>query len=714
MSFAPMPIPVDSPTQSTLHVIPHVRLFAGPVLVTRTTGLSCEVHEAVVPFIELAFDYGGTLVRANDERLRLFRACTGHEGLESVSRDLAQEDCARHVLERLGAVDCTCVESMSAPDGCDAEYVVCVDGDAQAYCAFTERAVSQFRALGWTVDIDEEYPFRLVESEPAWYASLSRSAGHTRTDASRPKATSDEERGWFGLELGIVVDGVRVDLVPIVLELLEQVEGAGGLDALTSPSQTTFALPVSATKHLALPLDRLRSLLRVVAELYQGEGRRGLGFPEVRITALVALDEEFRRTGGAIAWAGETAVLERAQTSSKPKCAYAPPQGLRATLRPYQAEGVAFLQRLRDAGVGGILADEMGLGKTLQTIAYVLTEKVEGRLSAPALIVGPTTLVGNWTREIAKFAPELRVLVLHGHERHALFGRLAQVDVVVTTYPVLVRDEERWASERFSVIVLDEAQAIKNARSLARRALSRIESEQRICLTGTPVENNLGELWSIFDWLAPGLLGDELAFRRFWRHPIEQLADADRLAALRDVVAPYVLRRLKRDVARELPPKTELWLPVELGGKQRELYEALRAAAHAEVRRAIRSRGLAASAVTILDALTKLRQVCCDPRLVALNAARSVRESAKLEALMKLVREQLAGGHRILLFSQFTSMLALVGEELDAAGISYLFLTGATRDRQRVSTRSRQARRTSSSLASRREARASISPPQTP
>ena len=561
-------------------------------------------------------------------------------------------------------------------------------GRAGLLCFHRESGVPVSR-VGWTVDIDEEYPFRLVESEPAWYASLSRSAGHTRTDASRPKATSDEERGWFGLELGIVVDGVRVDLVPIVLELLEQVEGAGGLDALTSSSQTTFALPVSATKHLALPLDRLRSLLRVVAELYQGEGRRGLGFPEVRITALVALDEEFRRTGGAIAWAGETAVLERAQTSSKPKCAYAPPQGLRATLRPYQAEGVAFLQRLRDAGVGGILADEMGLGKTLQTIAYVLTEKVEGRLSAPALIVGPTTLVGNWTREIAKFAPELRVLVLHGHERHALFGRLAQVDVVVTTYPVLVRDEERWASERFSVIVLDEAQAIKNARSLARRALSRIESEQRICLTGTPVENNLGELWSFFDWLAPGLLGDELAFRRFWMHPSSSSRTRTDSPPCAMSSPPYVLRRLKRDVARELPPKTELWLPVELGGKQRELDEALRAAAHAEVRRAIRSRGLAASAVTILDALTKLRQVCCDPRLVALNAARSVRESAKLEALMKLVREQLAGGHRILLFSQFTSMLALVGEELDAAGISYPL---SDRCNARPSTRGRRVR----------------------
>ena len=651
---------------------------------TRMTGLSCDVKETVVPFIELAFDYGGTRVRASDERTRVFRARTEHGALESVPRDPVQEDRARHVLERLGAVDCTCVDSMSAPEGCDAEYVVSVDGDAQAYCAFTARALSQIRSLGWSVEVDPGYPFRLVEQEPAWYGSLSKAGRKPPADPSQVKPPSDDERNWFGLELGIVVDGVSIDLVPILVELLEQVEGSGGLDALTSSSQTTFAIPVSATRHLALPLDRLRSLLRVVAELYQGEGRRGLGFPEVRVPALVALDEEFRRAGGSIAWADGTGVLERIQNRKRPARAYESPRGLRATLRPYQADGVAFLQGLGDSGAGGILADEMGLGKTLQTIAYILTEKTEGRLHAPALIVGPTTLVGNWSRELGKFAPELRVLVLHGHDRHALFARIAESDVVVTTYPVLVRDEDRLASEHFSVIVLDEAQAIKNARSLARRALARIAAGHRICLTGTPVENNLGELWSLFDWLVPGLLGDELAFRRFWRHPIEQRMDADRLAALRDVVAPYVMRRLKRDVARELPAKTELSLPVELEGKQRELYEALRAAAHAEVRRAIRVRGLAASVVTILDALTKLRQVCCDPRLVALNTARSVRESAKLEVLMNLVREQLAGGHRILLFSQFTSMLALIAEELDASGISHLLLTGATRERQRV------------------------------
>jgi superfamily II DNA or RNA helicase len=623
-----------------------------------------------VPLVELSFEYDGTRVRAGDERTRVFRSDGG--GLTAVERDRAAEHAARRVLERLGAVELACVESIAPPPGCEPDYVVRADGDEHSFCTFTARALAQWRALGWRVEVDPAYPFRVVEREPAWYASLE---------------PTDEPADWFSLELGVEIDGQRVDLLGVLLELLERLDGDGGLDALVASCRPTWALKVSGTHHLTLPLERLRALLRVVAELYQGE-RRARAFPEVRAGALVELDEVFRRTGSSIAWRDDAGVTERARarvrgrTDALPPV---PPPSLRATLRSYQIEGVAFLQRLRESGVGGVLADEMGLGKTLQTIAHIAIEKAEARLrGAPALVVGPTTLVGNWSREIGKFAPDLRVVVLHGPERHARWSQVPSADVVVTTYPVLVRDEERFARQPFHLVVLDEAQAIKNARSQARRALESLHAEHRLCLTGTPVENHLGELWSIFDWLAPGLLGDELAFRRFWRQPIEKRGEAERLVALRDVVAPFMLRRLKRDVAKELPPKTELVLPVELGAAQRELYEAIRVAAHADVRRAIRAKGLAASTVTILDALTKLRQVCCDPRLVAMDAARGVRESAKLQALMDLLVEQLADGHRALVFSQFTSMLALVGEALVARGLKYLLLTGETRDRQRV------------------------------
>jgi superfamily II DNA or RNA helicase len=647
--------------------VPCVRLFAEHVVVTSTAGLSCRVHEAHVPLVELSFDYGGTRVRADDDRARVFRSDAG--GLEAIDRNRAAERSARQVLERLGAVELACVDEIAPPTECTADYVVRADGDEHSFCGFTARALSAWRSLGWRVEVDAAFPFRVVEREPAWYARVE---------------PSDERPDWFGLELGVEIDGARVDMLPVLLDLIERLDAEGGLEALAATCRPTWALRVSETHHLAMPLDRLRAVLRVVAELYQGEHRRLLAFPEVRAGALVELDEALRKSGAEVTLTDRTHVTARARALSRPLVAAPAPSELRATLRPYQAEGVAFLQRLRAAGVGGVLADEMGLGKTLQTIAHVCVEKAEERLDAPALVVGPTTLVGNWAREIGKFAPHLRVVVLHGPERRSRWAAVAGADVVVTTYPVLVRDEERFAQTRFHLVILDEAQAIKNARSQARRALERVPAEHRLCLTGTPIENHLGELWSIFDWLAPGLLGDELSFRRFWRQPIEQRGDEERLAALREAVAPYVLRRLKRDVARELPPKTELAVPVELGGKQRELYEAIRVAAHADVRRAIRAKGLAASAVTILDALTKLRQVCCDPRLVAMDAARAVRESAKLEALMALLGEQLAGGHRVLVFSQFTSMLALVGDALTTRNVPYLLLTGATRDRQRV------------------------------
>jgi SNF2 family DNA or RNA helicase len=295
-------------------------------------------------------------------------------------------------------------------------------------------------------------------------------------------------------------------------------------------------------------------------------------------------------------------------------------------------------------------------------------------------------VVGNWARECQKFAPHLRVVVMHGGGRAAKWKQLEakEADVVVTSYTLLVREEEKFSEHEFHLVILDEAQAIKNARSQAHRAIKAVNARHRLCLTGTPVENHLGELWSLFDFLNPGLLGDELSFRRWYRQPIEQKGDEERLKALRALARPYIIRRIKREVASDLPPKTELFRPVELSGKQRELYEHIRVAVHADVRKVIRAKGFAGATIPVLDALMKLRQVCCDPRLVAMDAARTVRDSAKLDSLMELLEQQLAGGHRALIFSQFTSMLALIADALRERGVEYLTLTGATRDRQKV------------------------------
>ena len=277
----------------------------------------------------------------------------------------------------------------------------------------------------------------------------------------------------------------------------------------------------------------------------------------------------------------------------------APPQ-LQATLRPYQQDGLTGCRTCGPTGRAGSWADDMGLGKTLQTIAHVMTEKAAGRLEQPALVVAPTSLVGNWRRELTKFAPSLRVLVLHGPRRRERFDRIADVDVVITTYPLVLRDIEVFARHRFYLQILDEAHTVKNVRSQIHQAVKAIDAELRLCITGTPLENNLDELWALFDFLMPGLLGSAERFRATFRYPIERMGNQDRLETLRKRVSPFILRRMKDTVAQDLPAKTEIVRTVELQGAQRDLYESIRLAAHAAVRKVVKKKGIAASTIDIL------------------------------------------------------------------------------------------------------------------
>jgi SNF2 family DNA or RNA helicase len=260
---------------------------------------------------------------------------------------------------------------------------------------------------------------------------------------------------------------------------------------------------------------------------------------------------------------------------------------------------------------------------------------------------------------------------------------LATAQVIVTTYPVLIREQATLAELELYYVILDEAQAIKNHRSQSAAAVKSLRARYRLCLSGTPVENNLEELWSLFDFVMPALLGKLAPFKQRFQKPIERGGDQTRLLALRERVSPFVLRRMKEQVAKELPPKTELLRPVELDGPQRDLYESIRLAAHADVRKAIRGKGVTGSAIAILDALMKLRQVCCDPRLVRLPSARNVDKSAKRDLLFELLTGQLAAGRRILVFSQFARMLAILSEGLLERGIRHVTLTGQVSDRQR-------------------------------
>jgi superfamily II DNA or RNA helicase len=602
--------------------------------------------------MDLSFDYGGVVVRAGRQ------TC--------VERDVAGERQARLQVERLGAVEVDCLDSLSERLATEAEYVVGPDGDPQDICAFVAQAVPRLRALGFRVEVAPDFPWRIVAPDPSWYAALQAVSG-------RPN--------WFDLELGIEVDGRRVSLLPALLHLLGRVSQATRLESLFPVGGRPLCVPVGERDYVLMPPERLRLLASVLRELYgDGEGQR-VRFRAEQAGALARLDQAF--PSKTIAWYGDKQIRERAVAlAANPQEAPLPPPGLLATLRPYQSQGLAFLQHLRAHQVGGILADDMGLGKTLQTIAHILREKTEGRLSAPALVVVPTSLMHNWRREIRRFAPALRVLTLRGSDRRPLWKSLARHDVGLVTYATLLRDEDLAGRMEFHLLILDEAQAIKNARSQCRRVLTRLSARQRLCLTGTPIENHLGEMWSLMDFLNPGLLGDEEEFRLRYIGPIEREGNAERMGELRQRLSPYLLRRTKEEVAKNLPPKTEILHPIELVGAQRDLYESLRVSAHAEVRQAIADRGLAASSIAILDALMKLRQCCCDPRLLPGDRGRDIPESAKWDYFLALLEENLAAGRRILVFSQFTRMLARMAQVLRERKIAFVELTGATANRQ--------------------------------
>jgi superfamily II DNA or RNA helicase len=353
------------------------------------------------------------------------------------------------------------------------------------------------------------------------------------------------------------------------------------------------------------------------------------------------------------------------------------PAGFAGVLREYQREGLGWLEFLREFGLGGCLADDMGLGKTVQVLALLAARKGAGS-GVPSLVVAPRSVVHNWLDEARRFAPGLAVLDYTGVERAALRERLAEHDLVLTTYGTLRRDVEALAALRFDYAILDEAQAIKNSASRTAKCARALRAEHRLALTGTPVENHLGELGSLFEFLNPGMLGRASALRALVRPGTAREDGA--LDALARALRPFLLRRVKTDVLAELPEKTEQAIVCELGKEQRRLYDELRDHYRASLGRRIAKQGLARSKIHVLEALLRLRQAACHPALVAPRFAAA--PSAKLETLLAQLEELAAASHKALVFSQFTELLAHVRSGLDSRGIAYEYLDGKTRDRK--------------------------------
>jgi SNF2 family DNA or RNA helicase len=354
------------------------------------------------------------------------------------------------------------------------------------------------------------------------------------------------------------------------------------------------------------------------------------------------------------------------------------PEHLDKVMRNYQKIGFNWFKTLSNYGFGGILADEMGLGKTLQTIAFIASE----RGTKPSLVVAPTSLVYNWKSEIEKFAPELKTLVISGNraERDELRKDMEACDIVVTSYPLIRRDIEEYKSIEFKYCILDEAQQIKNPASMNATSVKEIKANGYFALTGTPIENSLTELWSIFDFIMPGYLMNHHRFYQKYEGPIAKDKDSKAVEQLNRHIKPFILRRLKKDVIKELPPKIEQKLVVEMSEEQKKLYAAYLTEAKNQIDQEIRNSSFSKSKLKILAVLTRLRQICCDPTVFVDNFQG---ESGKMLALDEILQDTIGEGHRVLLFSQFTSVLKNIGKRLDNNGIEYMYLDGSTKAEDR-------------------------------
>jgi superfamily II DNA or RNA helicase len=530
-----------------------------------------------------------------------------------------------------------------------------------AWTGFFAEQVAALRQAGWHIDCPADFRHRVL-AVTDWDAEL-----------------EEDANGWFSLSLGIEVEGRQLELAPLLHQLFRR--EARWLDPKKLEqigNDESVIVFTEAGERIAIPAQRIKPLARTLVDLFDAPEAGALRVSRFDAPRLAeALDENWR-TRGMQPLEDWHARIRKAQGIERVE----PPQGLAIELRPYQREGLAWLQHLRTNELAGILADDMGLGKTAQALAHLLAEKQAGRLDRPTLVVLPTSLIFNWKREAERFAPDLSVLKLQGKSRGEAFAQIPHHDICLTTYPLLWRDREHLAAHAYHYVILDEAQTVKNAASQAAQVVRQLDARHRLCLTGTPLENHLGELWSQFDFLLPGFLGAAKDFTSRWRTPIEKRGDALRARLLAQRVAPFILRRKKEDVAKELPPKTIVLRTVELQGRQRDLYETVRSAMDKRVREEIAARGFARSQIVILDALLKLRQVCCDPRLLKLPAAEKVKERAKLDLLMEMLPELVEEGRRVLVFSQFTRMLALIEAELNDRGIGYSLLTGQTQKRE--------------------------------
>ncbi len=627
--------------------IPLPVLKLAPYMIHNIEGTRLEDASDDSAMAVFSFKYGATEVDFNNPASTI----EYHEDntIISVERDKEQELQYLTLLKEMQVV-----EVISAFTKCT--FVI------QLPFMFKDLPVLQ--AQKWIINIDPDFPFQCVQEEE-WYTEV------------EDKSHYD----WFGFELGILVGGQKINVLPLLVNLINknpEMLNAKKIEELSDDYQ--FHLQLPDHRYVAIAAGRVKEILSVLVELYDSKALKNgiLNVRYVQAAQLLGLQQSLQARwmgGEKLKKLGEKLLHFKGIES----CVL--PKGLEGQLRDYQKEGVDWLNFLREFQLGGILADDMGLGKTIQVLTHLLSEKESGRQKFPNLIIAPTSLMANWENECKRFTPDLKVLILQGAHRHARFENIAQADIVLSTYPLINRDKSIFLEHQFHYLILDEAQYIKNPYTKAYQVLLEVKAKHTLCMTGTPMENHLGELWSLCHFAIPGLLGDNKKFKKLFRDPIEKEGDVVRQKSLANRLKPFMLRRTKEQVATELPEKTEIIHSIELVGAQLDLYEGIRLAMQEKIVNAVKEKGFMRSQILILDALLKLRQTCNDPRLLPLAKGKAMHHSAKREFLMDMLSTLIEEGRKILLFSSFASMLDLIEIELIEKKISYVKLTGQTKDR---------------------------------
>lgn len=550
-------------------------------------------------------------------------------------------------------------------------------GDVSEYAVLL-RSLS---LMGWQVEFAAKKRFVKVAAD-AWYVDI-----------------TTPSRDWFELSLGVEIDGERINLLPLLRDLINQ-----NHPEVYANGKQTITVELESGELLSLSGERVQRILGVLTELYDKESlnpKASLTLPRHQLTRLIQLEtvlvQDNPQQSEQLKWSGATWLREQALTLGRyinqqdDVDELIAPQGLQAQLRPYQAHGVSWLQFLKQHHFSGILADDMGLGKTIQTLCSLLMDKEQGKLTSPALIIAPTSLLTNWQRETKQFCPDLTTLIWSGRGRRDNLTRLSEVDLVITSYGILAQDADELSTRHWYQVILDEAQTIKNSRSRVTKLVNSLDASHRLCLTGTPMENHLGELWSLFHFLMPGFLGNARQYQTQFKQPIEKDNCDTARRRLAQRIAPFMLRRTKAQVATELPKKTVINTLIELSQSQSDLYETIRLTVAEELQLAMLKTGAKANRIAISNALLKLRQVCCHPAM--LNLAQqdddTLQTSSKLAWLENKVPNMLEDGRNILIFSSFTTMLDLIAAQLEKQGINFEMLTGKSRHRDKIIDRFR-------------------------